>query len=147
VAGWFEAVGWEVRLQHFPEHFLHIDVLFCMLGDGVAAICTDVLGRKFVEDVTADYGIHTVVDVTYNEAMALGANGVALGGGKVLMAKQASGSRISEKLRAEGLDVTELDLGMFVLDGGGPHCLTMPLRRKSVGAGAGTVAEVARAGR
>jgi N-dimethylarginine dimethylaminohydrolase len=65
--------------------------------------------------------------------MALGANGVALGGGRVLMAQQASGSEISAKLRAEGLAVTELDLSMFVLDGGGPHCLTMPLKRKMIG--------------
>jgi arginine deiminase len=131
VAGWFEEAGWEVRLQYFPEHFLHIDVLFCMLGEGVAVVCKDVLGDDFVRDVTVDYDLHTVVDVSYNEAMALGANGVALGDGKVLMARLGPGSRITERLRAEGLTVYDLDLSMFVLDGGGPHCLTMPLRRKS----------------
>lgn len=137
VAGWFRDAGWETRLIYFPEHFLHIDVLFCVLAEGVAVICTEVLGAETVADLKAEYGLHTIIDVSYSEAMALGANGVALGEGRVLMAKQQVGSKIAEQLRAGGLQVTELDLSQFVLDGGGPHCLTMPLRRQRLGVAPG----------
>ena len=34
-AGWLRAEGWEVRVEPFDEHFLHLDVLFCMAAPGL----------------------------------------------------------------------------------------------------------------
>jgi arginine deiminase len=44
---WFEEQGWEVRLVPFAEHFLHLDVLFCMAAPRLAVACIDVLGEGF----------------------------------------------------------------------------------------------------
>jgi arginine deiminase len=36
-------------------------------------------------------------------------------------------------MRSRGLEVIEVDLSMFTLGGGGPHCLSQALRRERVG--------------
>ena len=48
VAGWLEAQGWEVRVERIPPHFLHIDVLACMLGEKLAAVCVEQASNGFV---------------------------------------------------------------------------------------------------
>ena len=48
VAGWLEAEGWEVRVERIPPHFLHIDVLACMLGEKLAAVCVEQASNGFV---------------------------------------------------------------------------------------------------
>ena len=46
-AGWLRAEGWEVRVEAFDEHFLHLDVLFCMAAPGLAVACLEVLPEDF----------------------------------------------------------------------------------------------------
>lgn len=124
-AGWFEAAGWEVRLQPFPEHFLHLDVLFCMVADGLALACVDVLDDALLAWLDT-HGIR-VIPVTYKEVMQLCCNALALGHDRVISAAHAS--RVNAALRAEGLQVTEVPLDLFTAGGGGVHCMTMPLAR------------------
>lgn len=125
-AGWLRAEGWEVRVETFDEHFLHLDVLFCMAAPGLAVACLAVLDPDFVAWLTG-HGIRCI-DVPYREAMALGCNILALGGGKVVSARGSTG--LNAMLRAEGLVVLDPDLSLFTAGGGGPHCLTCPLRRE-----------------
>ncbi|WP_431282897.1 dimethylarginine dimethylaminohydrolase family protein [Humitalea sp. 24SJ18S-53] len=125
-ATWLRAEGWEVRLQPFDEHFLHLDVLLCMAAPGLAVACLDVLDPGLV-DWLAQKNIRCL-DVPYREAMALGANILALGRGQVVSARAST--RLNAALRAEGLVVLDPDLTLFTLGGGGPHCLTCPLLRK-----------------
>lgn len=124
-SAWLRAEGWEVRVEIFDEHFLHLDVLFCMAADGLAVACLDVLDSGFVAWLAA-HGIRCV-DVPYREAMALGCNILALGDGRVISARESG--RLNAALRAEGLTVLDPMLGLFAQGGGGPHCLTGPLRR------------------
>src|ERR1700728_3156611 len=44
--GFFAEQGWEVKHVPFAEHFLHLDVLFCMATPGLAVACIDVLGEE-----------------------------------------------------------------------------------------------------
>jgi N-dimethylarginine dimethylaminohydrolase len=125
LAGWLRAEGWEVRVEPFDEHFLHLDVLFCMAAPGLAVACTAALDDAFVTWL-ASRGIRCL-DVPYREAMALGCNILALGEGRVISA-QAS-RELNGALRAEGLRVLDPELFLFTAGGGGPHCLTCPLRR------------------
>ena len=39
-------------------------------------------------------------------------------------------ARLNAALRAEGLEVLDPDLSLFTAGGGGPHCLTCPLKRE-----------------
>jgi arginine deiminase len=125
-ASWLRAEGWEVRIEPFDEHFLHLDVLFCMAAPGLAVACLDVLEPEFIAWLKA-HGIRCL-PVPYRDAMTLGCNLLALGQGRVISAR---GSReLNAALRAEGLEVLDPELGLFTLGGGGPHCLTCPLRRE-----------------
>jgi arginine deiminase len=126
LATWLRAEGWEVRIEPFDEHFLHLDVLFCMAAPGLAAACHDVLDPGFLAWLGAR-GIRTI-PVPYREAMGLGCNILSLGRDRVISAR---GSRdLNAALRAEGLIVLDPELGLFAAGGGGPHCLTCPLIRE-----------------
>jgi arginine deiminase len=121
----FRADGWDVLLYEFDEHFLHLDTIFSMLNPGLALGCTEVLDDGFIAAL-ARRGID-LLPVTYKEARKLGCNVLSLDGHKVIAG--SSTPRVSEMMRAHGLDVIEADLSQFQACGGGVHCLTMPLER------------------
>ena len=124
-AGWFEEAGWEVRLESFAEHFLHLDVLFCMAAEGLAVACIDVLGDDFAGWLKA-HGIR-VIEASYREVMAMSCNLLALGGDRVISPRHSA--RINAALRAEGVTVYDPELDLFAAGGGSVHCMTMPLKR------------------
>jgi arginine deiminase len=125
LAGWLREEGWDVRVEPFDEHFLHLDVLFCMAADGLAVACEDVLDPAFLAWLKA-HGIRWI-PVPYRDAMTLGCNILALGDGRVVSARESTA--LNAALRAEGLKVLDPALSLFTAGGGGPHCLTCPLRR------------------
>jgi N-dimethylarginine dimethylaminohydrolase len=124
-ASWFEAEGWTVRLQPFAEHFLHLDVLFCMATDRLAVCCTEVLGEGFA-DWLATHGIG-VVPATYREVMDMSCNILSLGGGRVISPRHST--RLNAEFAARGITVFDPPLDVFARGGGSIHCMTMPLRR------------------
>ena len=128
VAGWLEAEGWEVRVERIPPHFLHIDVLACMLGEKLAAVCVEQASNGFVSWLR-EKGVE-IVPVTLAAALKLGVNGVALGGDRVL--STAESKELNERLRAHGLTVYDPELSAFTLGGGGAHCLMQAIRRERV---------------
>ncbi|TCZ59754.1 dimethylarginine dimethylaminohydrolase family protein [Roseicella aquatilis] len=125
LAGWLRDEGWEVRVQGFDEHFLHLDVLFCLAAPGLAVACLDVLPEEFVAWLR-ERGVRCL-PVPYREAMRLGCNLLSLGGDRVISA--AESRDLNAALRAEGLTVLDPPLSLFTAGGGGPHCLTCPLGR------------------
>ena len=129
VASRLEAEGWEVRVERIPPHFLHIDVLACMLGERLAAVCVEQASNGFVSWLESK-GVE-IVPVTLAAALKLGVNGVALGGDRVL--STAESRDLNERLRALGLTVHDPELSAFTLGGGGAHCLMQAIRRERVG--------------
>ncbi len=127
-AEFLRAKGWEVRLEYFSEHYLHFDVLFCMVADGLAVTCRSVLDDDFL-DWLRDHQIRTI-DVSYKDTMKLGCNLVSCGGGKVI--SQADNRTVNAALRAEGLTVLDPHLDMIYAGGGSVHCITMALNREGV---------------
>lgn len=125
---WLEADGWEVRIERIPPHFLHIDVLACMLGEKLAAVCVDQIGAGFVRWLEQK-GVE-IVPVSLESALGLGVNGVCLGGDRVL--STAESGELNERLRALGLTVYDPELETFTRGGGGAHCLMQALRRERV---------------
>ena len=129
LAEWFREDGWEARVQPFPERYVHIDVLVAVLGEKLAAVCSEVLPSAAVEWLRAK-GFE-IVEVSAEQAFTLGVNAISLGGDRVLSA--AGAGELNEALRARGLTVHDPDLSMFTLGGGGPHCLSQALRRERMG--------------
>jgi len=128
VASWLQDEGWEVRVERIPPHFVHIDVLACMLGEKLAAVCVDAVSGGFLRWLVAK-GVK-IVPVTLEAALKLGVNGVCLGGDRVL--STAESKDLNERLRALGLTVYDPELSSFTLGGGGAHCLMQALRRERV---------------
>ena len=125
LAGWLRAEGWEVRIEPFEEHFIHLDVLFCMAAPGLAVACLDALDEGFVAWLKG-HGIRCL-PVPYRETMRLACNILALGDGRVISPRESRA--LNAALRAEGLTVLDPELSLFTAGGGGPHCLTCPLAR------------------
>jgi arginine deiminase len=129
LAAWFEADGWEARVQEFPERYVHIDVLVAILGEKLAAVCAEVLPASAIHWLR-EKGFD-LIEVSAEQAFTLGVNGISLGGDRVISATGAKD--LNAALRARGIEVIELDLSMFTLGGGGAHCLGQALRRERVG--------------
>jgi len=125
VAGWMEAKGWEVRLAPIAEHYVHIDLMVCMLAPKLAAVCLDTIEDDVLDWLKAK-GIE-IVPVSYRDTMALGCNVVALGDDRIL--STAASTDLNARLRALGFEVYDPDMSMFTLGGGGVHCMCQPLRR------------------
>ncbi|GBQ45458.1 dimethylarginine dimethylaminohydrolase family protein [Komagataeibacter sucrofermentans] len=126
---WFEAAGWTCRMIRFPEHFLHLDVIFTMVAENLAIAAVDVIADEDLDWFRAQ-GIR-LLPVSYKEAMRdMGCNVLALGRERVVSPRHCT--RINQMLRAEGLRVLDPALDQFSQGGGSIHCMTMPLRRKSL---------------
>lgn len=125
LAAIFRARGWRALIHEFDPHFLHLDTIFCMAGEGLALGCTDVLEDEFTDAMRAE-GIE-ILPVTYKEARLLGCNVLALGNRTVITT--LANARVNRELARRGFRPIPLDLGEFTQCGGGVHCLTMPLLR------------------
>ncbi|MFT9215872.1 MAG: arginine deiminase family protein [Acetobacter malorum] len=124
-----EEAGGTGRMIRFPEHFLHLDVIFTMVAENLAIAAVDCLADEDLDWFKAN-GIR-LLPVTYKEAMRdMGCNVLALGKDRVISPHHST--RINSVLRAEGLTVFDPKLDQFSRGGGSVHCMTMPLRRKSL---------------
>jgi N-dimethylarginine dimethylaminohydrolase len=128
LAAWLEAGGWEVRIERIPPHYVHLDVLVCVLGERLAAVCVDAVSSgllRWLERRKVE-----IVPVSLEDAFGLGVNGVCLGGDRVL--STAASGTLNDQLRSRGITVLDPDLSAFTLGGGGAHCLMQALRRERV---------------
>ena len=126
LAAWFEAEGWEARVEPIPGVFVHIDVLMAVLGPKLAAVCTGLVSGGLVRWLT-EKGFE-VLEVPPEDAFALGVNAISLGEDRVLTG--AGARSLNEQMRARGLELFAPDLELFTLGGGGAHCLGQALRRE-----------------
>ena len=126
LGAWFEAEGWEARVEPIPGVFVHIDVLMAVLAPKLAAVCVELVSSGLVAWLRAK-GFE-ILDVPGDEAFRLGVNAISLGDDRVLTG--AGARSLNEQMRAHGLDLLAPDLDMFTLGGGGAHCLGQALRRE-----------------
>ena len=122
---WFEAEGWEVRLADIDPFYVHIDLMVVMLAPKLAAVCLDCTDPEIVDWLKAKR--IEIVDVPFQDTLALGCNVVALGNDRVLLPEKSH--TLKEKLRALGMTIYDPDLSMITQGGGGVHCMCQSLRR------------------
>ncbi|MDZ4736829.1 MAG: arginine deiminase family protein [Rhodospirillaceae bacterium] len=128
VQGWLEKEGWEVRLSPIAEHYVHIDLMVCMLADKLAAVCIDTTDQKTLDWLKAKK--IEIIDVNYRDTMELGCNVMALGDDKVISTSRSKD--LNAKLKARGFTVYDPEVTMFTKGGGGVHCMAQALRRDFV---------------
>ena len=126
LAGWLRADGWDVRIEPIPGQFVHIDVLVSILAPKLAAVCVEAASGGLVAWLRAK-GFE-ILEVTIEDAFRLGVNAMSLGSERVISSRHSQG--LNEAMRAEGLEVLDLDLSAFTAGGGGAHCLAQALRRE-----------------
>ena len=127
VQGWMQAEGWEAMTVPLAPQFVHLDAVVVMLHSKLALVCDDALERYALDWFDAN-GIKRI-PVTYRECVNLGGNLVSLGGGRIL--SMAANTAVNARLRAEGLEVIEIEYDQMALCGGGVHCSCHELRRDS----------------
>ncbi|MGD9741406.1 MAG: dimethylarginine dimethylaminohydrolase family protein [Dongiaceae bacterium] len=128
VKRWMEPKGWEIRLAPIAEHYVHIDLMVCMLGPKLCAVCVDTTDDAIL-DLLKQRKIE-IVPVNFRDTMELGCNVMALGDGKII--STARSKALNQTLRAAGFKVYDPEVHMFTMGGGGVHCMAQALRRDPV---------------
>lgn len=125
VANWFEAEGWEVRLAFIDEYYVHIDLMVVPIAPRLTAVCLTCTEPAIVDWLRAKG--HEIIDVPFQDTMALGCNFMSLGGDRVIA--PASSRSLTEQLRARGFEVASVEMDEISKTGGGIHCMAQALRR------------------
>lgn len=117
--------GVEVVPVEFLAKWNHLDMIFSVVADKLALVCSEALPGSFLK-MLADRGWRTI-DVPVEHVLKTGCNVLALGDGRVLTFEE--NTWVNERLRAEGFRLYDPPLREFTKMGGGPHCLTFELER------------------
>jgi N-dimethylarginine dimethylaminohydrolase len=120
-------------LELVSPRFYHLDVCFCPLSGGEILYYPPAFSAaalKVIRDATAP---DALIEATDEDAARFNVNAVNIGK-RVVMAS-ASPSLVA-RLAERGYQVTDVDLGPFIMSGGGAYCMTLRLDRTSAADGA-----------
>lgn len=120
-----EKFGYTVVGVPCPPANLHLDMVFNIVAEKVCIAATRELPYDFIQMLKRrDF---TIIDVPSELVFKHGCNVQALGNNKVLAIK--NNKSVNEKMREAGVEVIEVDLCQILKAGGGPHCMTFPMKR------------------
>ncbi len=123
--GTLRGLGLTIIPVEFPEGYLHLDLLFVVIGDRICVACIEMLPPSFLEMLK--HKKFTMLEVSKEEAMELKSNVLSLDEKTVLSFRE--NRRLNDKLEALGFEVLKPEINIFTRGGGGPRCLTFPLER------------------
>jgi N-dimethylarginine dimethylaminohydrolase len=109
----------------FEARYLHLDMIFNVIAERLALACRAALPPEFLDRLARD-GFR-LLEVSEAEVFRHGCNVLAVGDGRII--SHTGNGRVNDLLRAEGLEVTEVEVSELAKSGGGPRCLTLPLHR------------------
>ena len=125
VEDWFKKEGWETRLAFIDEYYVHIDLMVVPIAPKLTAVCLACTEPGIVDWLKAKG--HEIIDVPFQDTMALGCNFMSLGKDRVIA--PTSSKTLIEKLRARGFEVAAIDMSEISKTGGGIHCMAQALVR------------------
>ena len=121
-----DELGIEVIPVRFEPRFLHLDMIFNVVGHRVCVICPDALPDDFLRQV--ERWRFETIEVPQEGVFRLNCNLVALDEGVVL--SPARNKEVNTQLKALGFEVIEVGLDDLLKGGGGPHCMGFPIKRE-----------------
>lgn len=120
-----EKYGYTVVGVPCPPANLHLDMVFNIVAEKTCIAALDELPYNFIQMLKRRN--FKIIPVESELVFKHGCNVQALGNGKVLAIK--NNKTVNDKMKALGLDVIEVDLCQILKAGGGPHCMTFPIKR------------------
>lgn len=117
--------GYTVVDVPVPPANLHLDMVFNIVAEKVCIAATEQLPYNFIQMLKRRN--YKIIDVPSELVFKHGCNVQALGNGKVLGIE--NNKSVNEAMEAEGIEVIKLPLEQILKAGGGPHCMTFPVRR------------------
>ena len=120
-------LGYQVFCIEAKAEYLHLDMIFNIVGDKVAVTYWPALPR-FFQQYLIDNG-YDLIKIKEHEIFLHFCNLQALGDKRVISLKK--NIEVNRELVERGFTVFELDCDEILKAGGGPHCMTFPLLRGS----------------
>lgn len=120
-----EPLGYKIIAVPSDPRYLHLDMLFNIVGVKTAVAYWDGLPTEF-QQYLKDNGFD-IIEIEEEGIFKHYSNLQALGNKKVISLK--ANTKVNAALRARGFEVFELDCDEILKTGGGPHCMTFPVRR------------------
>lgn len=120
-----EAYGYHIIVVESSPAYLHLDMIFNIVGERTAVAYWDGLPdhfKAYLKDREYD-----IVHIDEAGVFKHYANLQALGEGRIISLK--SNVKVNDQLRLRGFTVYELDASEILKTGGGPHCMTFPISR------------------
>lgn len=107
------------------EIAFHLDTLLGVVGRKQILCIKDFLPKKLLLFLKRKG--YKIIEADPNEYKTCCSNVIAVDDSKVIAAAENRNTNIN--LRKEGIEVIEVELSEILIQGGGPHCLTLPLIR------------------
>lgn len=117
----------DLRVHSVPlrEGVLHLDVVFNVIAPRTALIHEAALPADFIDRLrTAGFRL---LGVSSEEQETMGTNVLAIRPGTVIAASE--NHKTNNAIRDEGIAVIEVEMPELLKGGGGPRCMTLPVRR------------------
>lgn len=117
--------GYNIIPIKCAEENLHLDMCFNIVDDKIAVACKSALPDHFLRILEEKE--FELIDIPQEGVFEHHCNLQALGNRRVISLK--SNTKVNKKLKDCGIKVIELELEEILKSGGGPHCMTFPLKR------------------
>lgn len=120
-------------LELVSPRFYHLDVCFCPLSGGEILYYPPAFSPAALAAIRDAADPDALIEATDDDAARFNVNAVNIGG-RLVMASATP--NLVARLAERGYEVMDVDLGPFIMAGGGAYCMTLRLDRKSAAAGA-----------
>ncbi|MGL9768930.1 dimethylarginine dimethylaminohydrolase family protein [Enterococcus sp. DIV0806c] len=120
-----ERFGYTVVGVPIPPENLHLDMVFNIIAEKICIAATEQLPYNFIQMLKRRN--YKIIDIPSELVFKHGCNVQAIGNGKVLGIE--NNKSINKAMEAEGIEVIKLPLEQILKAGGGPHCMTFPVKR------------------
>ncbi|MBN2880259.1 MAG: nitrate reductase [Clostridia bacterium] len=118
--------GYEIIEVEAKEEYLHLDMIFNIVGEKTAVAYWDGLPKHF-KNYLSEHNFD-IIKIEEEGVFRHFCNLQALGNKRVISLK--ANYEVNCSLRERGFEVFELDCTEILKAGGGPHCMTFPLMRE-----------------